>query len=255
MIRVLILDDHAASRRALQTLLAEQPGVVLVGATGNPYAARALLDTAEYNLVFLATEIAGDSGFELMARVRAGAGVILMAVHLHDASRAFEVNAIDFLVKPVRPERLAQTLARALRRLPHVRRRREDARSASKPSAGARGITGQVSLTSGKGGRFTAIGNISAILAQENYTSVLLADGRRVLVRRSLKAWADLLCARTFVRVHRTTLINLARVTRYERAGPKTILLHLAGRAEPIRASQRAWSGLRVRLAAQHGAE
>jgi two-component system LytT family response regulator len=91
---------------------------------------------------------------------------------------------------------------------------------------------------------------ISVISAHDNYSEVQLADGAKIFLRKSLKAWEDTLPATHFMRVHRTQIVNLARVTRYERDRDEHTLLTVEGAADRIAASRDRWSDLRARLAA-----
>src|ERR1044071_5952808 len=112
MPRPLIIDDEAIARDALRVLLEVHPDVTIVGTASTLGQARALLARDDYEVVFLDIQLRGGSGFDLMPHVRAGADVIFVTAHDEHALRAFEVNAIDYLLKPVPPDRLARSLLR-----------------------------------------------------------------------------------------------------------------------------------------------
>ena len=96
--------------------------------------------------------------------------------------------------------------------------------------------------------RFVALADIAAIASNENYSEAHLGDGSRLFVRRTMKSWEDALPATHFVRVHRSTIVNLARYRGSDRESYETTLLHLDGLAEPVRASFRYLPELRARL-------
>ncbi len=236
--RTLLIDDEPAARDDLRRLLAAHPEVTIVGEAGRLAAAVELLRTADYNLVLLDVELRGGNAFDLLPHMRPDTRIVFVTAHSDYAVRAFEINALDYLVKPIAAARLAA----ALRRVTTNPGPREPARLA---------VTDLVNLKIGNGTtRIVALADIAQIESEENYSIVHLADGTRPVVRRTLIAWEDALPAVQFVRVHRTTIVNLARYRSSERPTERTTLLHLDGVAEPVRASFRYLPELRRRLAA-----
>lgn len=239
-LKAVLIDDEPAARDDLRRLLAAHPEVAIVGEAGRLGPAEELLRTTDYALVFLDVELRGGNGFDLLPHVRADARIIFVTAHSQYAVRAFEVNALDYVVKPIAAPRLAAALARVA------------APPAAETAAPARRFmpTDLVHLKIGNGTtRFVAIADLVAIESEENYSHACLAGGTRLLVRRTLKAWEDALPAAQFVRVHRTTIINLARYRGSDRQTDQTTLLRLDGLAEPVRASFRFLPDLRARLA------
>lgn len=241
MTRAFIIDDEPPGRAALRGLLRAHPEITLVGEAATLADAKAWLASHEYDLVFLDIQLRGGSGFDLVPLIRPEARIIFVTAFDQYAVRAFEVNAVDYLIKPVRPERLAAALHRLAER---------ESRSPLRP-APALAPEDLVHLRTGSGTtRFVALPDIAAIEACENYSTVLLGDGSRLLVRRTMKLWEDTLPASHFVRVHRGVIVNLACYRGADRESYETMLLHLAGLAAPVRASFRYLPELRARLAA-----
>jgi two-component system LytT family response regulator len=243
MLRTLLIEDEAAVREDLRAKLAAHPEVEVVGEAATMRSARARLAQADYDLVFLDIQLVGGNAFDLVPAVRPGARIIFATAHDEFALRAFEINALDYLLKPVAPARLAEALRRAA--APVV-----EEPEAEPPAGPALRHDDTVYLRSGLGARFAPVADISVITAQDNYSEVRLADGARVFLRKSLKAWECALPATHFMRVHRTQIVNLARVTRYERDSDEHTLLHVGGAPEPVAASRERWSELRERLRA-----
>ena len=243
MIRALVIDDEAPARAALRGLLRAHPEITLAGEADTMADARARLALADYDLVFLDIQLLGGTGFDLVPFVRPEARVIFATAFDQHAVRAFEVNALDYLIKPVRPQRLAEALRR-LAALP------PDSHPAPPPLPAL--VPGDlVHLKIGNGTtRFIALTDIAAIESNENYSATHLGDGTRLLVRRTMKTWEDTLPASHFVRVHRTTIVNLARYRGSDRESYEVTRLHLDGLAEPARASFRYLPELRTRLLA-----
>jgi len=241
--RALIIDDEIPARAALRGLLRAHPEIRLAGEADSIAEARARLGGTDYDFVLLDVQLRGGTGFDLVPFVRSDAPIIFVTAFDHHAVRAFDVNALDYLIKPVRPERLAE----ALRRLsvPPL-----DPRS-SLLSTPVLTPADLVYLKTGNGtARFVALADIAAVESDENYSQAHLGDGSRLFVRRTMKSWEDSLPGTHFVRVHRSTIINLARYRGADRESYETTLLHVEGMAAPVRASFRYLPELRTRLAA-----
>lgn len=237
----LIIDDEPPARAALRGLLRAHPEITLAGEADTVQVATQRLGAADYDLVFLDVQLRGGTGFDLVPFVRPEARIIFVTAFDQHAVRAFEVNALDYLIKPVRPQRLAEALRR--HSAPPI------GPQASGPVALAPGDFVHLRLGNGTS-RFVALGDIAAIGSNENYSEAHLTGGTRLLVRRTMKSWEDTLPATHFVRVHRTMIINLARYRGADRQSYETTLLHLDGLAEPVRASFRYLPELRERLGA-----
>lgn len=236
--RALIIDDETTARSIIRGLLAEHVEIEVVGEAATTQAARELLRTARYDLVFLDIHLEDGDAFDLMPEVHRKAQVVFVTGANHHALRAFEVNALDYVVKPVTRARLAESIRRFGRQ--HV------------PRAAVAAATSQleaiVQLSSSSRARFAEVGEINAIEAQENYTRVHLQNGESILVRRTLKAWTEILPDEFFVRVHRTMIVNLARISGYRRSAPKTVLLTVKGLPEAIAVGRQFWPALLGRL-------
>jgi two-component system, LytTR family, response regulator len=237
-IRALLIDDEPPARTVLRTLLAPHP-VEIVGEAGTLRAARELLARGDYTLVFLDIQLRGGTGFEVVPFVRPGAEIVFVTAHDEHALRAFEVNALDYLLKPIKPERLAASITRLSAAaatepgpLPTKRLRADDT----------------IYVRTEDGARFVPVASLVAIQSCENYTELHLATGEKLLVRHTLKAWEDTLPAPPFARAHRQALVNLGALIRIEEDGGDAPLLHLTGLRAPLRASRREWAELRTLL-------
>ena len=238
MARALLIEDEIRACADLRGKLAAHAEVAIVAEAATFRNAQALLARTDYDLVFLDIRLIGGDAFDLVPLVRPGARIIFVTAYDSYALRAFEVNALDYLLKPVVPARLAEALGRV-------------AASETPPVAALR-PGDVVCLRDGPRARFAPVADISAITAYNNYSEVQIADGEKVLVRKSLKEWENCLPAAHFMRVHRTQIVNLSRVVRYHRGDDERTLLYVIGAADPIAASRYRWSDLRSRLARLH---
>ncbi len=242
MLRALLIEDEATARADLRAKLAAHLEVTIVGEAATLRSARTLLAREGYELVFLDIQLIGGTSFELVPDVRPGARIVFVTAYDAFAVRAFEVNALDYLLKPVTPARLAAALLR-LQAPPSA------ADAGPDLPAGTLRLGDSLYLRDGARARFASVGEISLILAADNYSEVILRDGTRMLLRKSLKNWEDTLPASHFMRVHRTAIVNLARIARYERDRDEHTRLFLEGTDEPVLASRYRWPDLRDRLA------
>lgn len=235
MPKAVIIDDEVSARKDLRTLLGAHAEVMIVGEAASLDDARRLLRGGGYDLVFLDVQLLGGSGFDLVPDVSPDARIIFVTAYDQFALRAFEVNALDFLHKPVRTARLAETLRRA--------------GTAVAPSTALR-TDDIVQVKTGPGAvRFVRVFDILLITSQDNYSEVRLASNEHFLVRQTLVSWEERLPAAQFLRVHRQAIVSLARVEGFTHADEETTLLRLAGLPDPVRARRQHLPELQTRLA------
>ena len=232
----LIVDDERLARRELRTLLerGHAETVHIVGEAGSVAEAARLAQATDAELVFLDITLGHESGFDLLPHLGADVDVVFVTAHDEYAIRAFEVNALDYLLKPVDPERLARTIARCM--------------SPPREEETARALTTDDRLFLRLDGAraFIRVGDIVAIQAAGDESLVRLA-GRQAAARtsRSLAQWEARLPERSFARVHRSVIVNLEYVTRVDEWSHASYLVHLRGVPEPVPMSRR--YGIRVR--------
>jgi DNA-binding LytR/AlgR family response regulator len=214
-VNVLIVDDEPPARRRMRRLLADLPGVEVVGEAGSADQALAALAARGADVVLLDIRMPGLDGLELVARYAELPPVIFVTAHDEFAVRAFELDAVDYLLKPVRPERLAAALDRVRRRA----RRAEP--SASDPPrladalarlsrAGGAARPRVVVMERGAVRLFDACA-VARYWAEDKYT-LFLADGAERLTLEPLVELEARLAPHGYLRVHRAELIDVARV-------------------------------------------
>ena len=235
MTRALLIDDEPLAREEMQRLLAAHPEIAIVGEVEDVPAARTRLAANDYDLVFLDIDLGGGNGFDLVPHVAPAARIIFVTAHNNFALRAFEANALDYLLKPVSAARLAESL----KRLPPAE---------SDSPLPALVANDRVFLKNERGARFVPLAQLAAVISCDNYSEVFVADGSHFLVRRSLKTWESALPTDVFVRVHRQSLVNLAHLERIENPDGDTPALRLRGVKQPIACSHRLTPELRRRL-------
>jgi two-component system, LytTR family, response regulator len=201
-LRVLVVDDTRLARQELRTLLAELADVECIGEADDVPAAQQAIAKLRPDLVLLDIQMPSGTGFDVLDGLDSAPLVVFTTAYDHYAVRAFEANALDYLVKPVVPERLAAAIARAR------------ARQASGTTEAPRELLGpedQVFLRDGERCWFVALHEISRIVVDGNYARVWFRDEKAMLAR-SLSALEARLDPAMFFRANRNTLVNLRMV-------------------------------------------
>ena len=234
--RALLVDDERLARVELRRLLALHPQVQVVGEADSVESAVRQVEALQPELVFLDVQMPGASGFELLSRLpEARFQTVFVTAHDAHALRAFEVNALDYLLKPVHPERLARTLARL-----------EGAHVEPEGPRPKLAEDDLLLLEEGGRSRFVKVGHIVCLCGAGDYAEVVTEDGKRTLSSRPLKDWEARLPERLFARIHRSALVNLSYVERVEK-GPGA-QVHVRGLREPLPLSRSHAAQLRERF-------
>lgn len=209
--RVLIVDDEAPARSELRHLLSAHVGVEVAGEAANAREALALAGATDYDAVFLDIEMPGLTGLDAAQLVRERAdppAVVFVTAHSEYAVDAFAVEAFDYLLKPIDPERLA----RVVERLAELSRGAVDTR--------------KIPVVGGGGTELIDQEQVHYVQAEGDYSRVHTFD-RSYLATSSLRELEAALPSDRFVRIHRSYLVNLAKVASVRRAGPDRLQLAL----------------------------
>lgn len=209
--RVLIVDDEAPARRRLIRMIGAMEEVTVVGEAGDAEAALAQVAALAPDVALLDIRLPGMDGLALAARYAHLPPIVFVTAHDEFALRAFELDAVDYLVKPVRPERLAAALARARRRLAASATAAALARLAAAPSSQPAPASARIVVSDRGALQLFEAHQISRFWASDKYT-LFLAEGKERLTQEPLAALAERLEPLGFMRVHRGELVNLARV-------------------------------------------
>jgi two-component system, LytTR family, response regulator len=214
-LRALVVDDEALARRALLRLLKSEPDISVVGQCGDGEAAVEAIGRLRPDLVFLDVQMPEMDGFRVVETVGPEQMPVTIFVTAFDryALRAFDANAVDYLLKPFVPDRLARALTRARDRCTG----RQDRDAAQRLFSLLERTHFQTDyaqrLAVSVRGRifFVAVAEIDWIEAEGNYARLHAA--RRVYdLRETLQALMEKLDPRDFVRIHRSTIVNVHRV-------------------------------------------
>ncbi len=241
-LRVLIVDDEAPARERLRSMLAETDGYDVAGDAANGEQALALVDSMRPDIVLLDVRMPGVDGLEVARHLAALAeppAVIFTTAYDEYALQAFESEAVAYLLKPIRAEKLRAALSKAARLTrPQLQQVAQSARMAERRShIGVRGRDGL---------KLIPVEEVFCFHADQKYTTVKHLHGEE-LIEDSLRALEEEFAA-DFVRIHRNALVNTKYLDRIARDGGGQHFVHLRGVAEPLEVSRRMAGDLKDRF-------
>jgi two-component system LytT family response regulator len=200
--KAMIIDDEPLARRELRRLLLEFPWVDIVGEAGQVVEAAEKIEALTPELLFLDIQMPGGSGFDLLTRLEHLPQVIFTTAHSEHAVHAFEVNALDYLLKPVEPERLAAALTRIKR-------------GGGAPAPPADAPLEQLFVRDGPRCWFIPLREVRLFSAEGNYVRLMWGK-LQPLLGRPLTVLEQRLDAKHFFRANRGQIINLGFIESVE---------------------------------------
>ncbi len=250
----ILVDDERLARRELAHLLSAHPAISVVGRAASVDEAASMVSKLDPDVIFLDIQMPKRSGFELLDACDVRGQVVFVTAHDVHAIRAFEVNALDYLLKPVHPDRLALTVARLTLQVPASVKpsglpagppQGPRAPGAPPPTTARLELDDHLFLHHGRAARFVRVRAIVCLRGADDYAEVVLEDGKQLLSPRPLREWETRLPPRSFVRIHRAAIVNLDHVLRIEPAGDDSFRVVVRGSSKPLPMSRRYAARLR----------
>ncbi len=235
--RALLVDDERLARNDLRLLLENHKNIRIVGEASNGTEALNLIKEIKPDLVFLDIQMPGANGFDVLEQISPDIKVIFVTAFDEYALRAFEVNALDYLLKPVNPERLMQSIER-LELIP------EDIDIDLRELEYNDRLLLKLDTSLG----FLKISTVVCITSAGDYSEVLCTNKKKVLVHKSMAEWETRLPPTFFNRIHRTTIVNMEYVDRLEEWFNNSYRVYLKGIEEPYVMSRRYVAKLKQKL-------
>jgi two-component system, LytTR family, response regulator len=222
----IIADDEPLARERLRFLLSSDADISVVGECRNGREVIAALKEKRVDVLFLDIQMPGRSGFEVIEQVGPANMPLTVFVTAHNqfAVKAFEVHALDYLTKPVEPERLQATLARVKERIASTAALSSQDQLKSVLESLANGAGAKKDYPRRlliPGGRKDSFVNVSEIewIEAADYYSCLHVGAKSLMMRETIKQLAETLDPEKFVRIHRSTIVNVERVQEIFREG------------------------------------
>ncbi|MFI5124949.1 MAG: LytR/AlgR family response regulator transcription factor [Chitinophagales bacterium] len=235
MIRAVIIDDERLARNELKKLLLEFPEIEVIAEAANANEGIEKIDSLNPDLVFLDIQMPGKTGFDMLAELEKAPDVIFTTAYDDYALKAFEVNALDYLLKPVEPRRLADALQKL-----HLEENRDREGISDEEIAVNKSLlheTDQVFVKDGERCWFVKLADIRLFESVGNYAKIYFGP-HKPLILKSLNALEERLDEKTFFRANRKHIVNLRLIEKIEPYFNGGLLLELKG-GEKIEVSRR----------------
>ncbi|MEO5908350.1 MAG: response regulator [Ginsengibacter sp.] len=229
MLKVILIDDERLARSELKRLLQDFPDVEIIGEAANADEAIQKIESLNPDLIFLDIQMPGKTGFDLLTQLEKAPHVIFVTAYDEYALKAFDVNALDYLMKPVEPKRLADALLKV---------RQKDAEELlTYNNRGILGENDQVFVKDGERCWFVKLSDVRLFESVGNYAKVFFGTNKP-LILKSLNALEERLDEKVFFRANRKHIINLRMIEKIEPYFNGGLLLDLIG-GEKIEVSRR----------------
>ena len=196
-IKFIIVDDERLAREEVKRALKNYEDFVLIGEAENADDAKILIESKMPDLIFLDIQMPEKSGFDLLESLENVPNVLFITAYDQYAIQAFEVNALDYLMKPIREERFAKAIQK-IRDTIRLKSSLNDAEAKDR----------KIFIKDGEKRFFIQLDEIYLIESLENYTRLFFQD-KKAFQRRSLRQWEEILDENIFFRINRTEIINI----------------------------------------------
>jgi two-component system, LytTR family, response regulator len=200
--KALIVDDERLARKELMKLLEEHPSIEVIGEAGNADEAEKMIEELNPDLLFLDIQMPGRTGFQLLESLDTVPMVVFTTAYDQFAIKAFEISALDYLLKPITAERLGEAVHKVTEK-----DRNKNGRTRDKKL----GLTDQVFVKDGDRCWFVGLDNVRLFESDGNYIKVYF-DSNRPMIHKSLNALDEKLDERAFFRASRKHIVNLSWV-------------------------------------------
>jgi two-component system LytT family response regulator len=230
--RAIIIDDERLARTELKKLLQDYPEVEVIDEAANADEGINKIDTLQPDLVFLDIQMPGKTGFDMLAELERAPHVIFTTAYDEYALKAFEVNALDYLLKPIEPKRLADAMQKL-----HVAETKENHTIPENFNQSILTEADQVFVKDGERCWFVKLSDIRLFESVGNYAKVFFG-ANKPLILKSLNALEERLDPKTFFRANRKHIVNLRMIEKIEPYFNGGLLLELKG-GEKIEVSRR----------------
>ena len=244
------MDDERPARRWLIELLRAHPEIQILGEADGVDSARELILRERPDVIFLDVQMPPDTGFDLLPSLSGETRIVFVTAFDNFAVKAFETNALDYLLKPVHPERLAETVPRLLTTVattnnslgaavtPHL----SDKQNTRLQLEDLLPLRDRGLL------RMVPVGQVAAIRAEGAYTQIIISGQNPMLILQSIGDWEERLPSPPFVRLDRSRLINLNRITQVNSIDRDRTLVNLDRVSSPFELGRSASRRLRTFL-------
>ncbi len=227
-LKAIIVDDSQLVRQELVILLKDYPQIEVIGQAANVEQAVQLIQSMEPDVIFLDIQLHGETGFDLLDKADISSKIIFITAYDQYAIRAFEVNALDYLLKPIKKERLSKAIQKLL----------PEEESSFGPRNRVR-YDDVIYLIINGSLKFIKVALLKCIIAEGKYSYIFYGESKKDIVSKTLQEWEDILPQKYFVRIHRSTIVNFEYVEKVKKCKNYTHEVYVSGIEEPFIMSRR----------------
>jgi len=214
-IRVLIIEDETPARELIKYMLKDHPGIEVVGECADGFCGAREIKEKHPDLIFLDIQMPKLTGFELLEVLDEKPEVIFTTAFDQYAIRAFELNAVDYLLKPYSKERFDSALAKAVSRIGKEAQEPDRVEKLVTSVTEAEGYLTRIVFRKGAGIKIIPLNMITYLASEDDYVMIYYSEGK-ALKPKTMKYYEDHLPPSLFMRVHRSYMVNIEQITRLE---------------------------------------
>jgi two-component system LytT family response regulator len=236
--RSMIVDDERLARATLKDMLADYPMIEIIGEAESVAQSIPLIINLDPHLLFLDIQLSDGTGFDLLNKISYSGKVIFITAYDEFAIRAFEVNAIHYLLKPVSHKSLKEAIDRLQRADPE----KEPGNLINLK------FSDRLLVTFGSFLNFIKVSSIATITAAGDYSLVRTGDGKEFIESKTMTEWEKRLPENHFVRINRSTIVNFDSIEKTEGKSVNLVLIYVKGIANPFRVSRLYYKKIRTKF-------
>ncbi|MFC2121857.1 LytR/AlgR family response regulator transcription factor [Bacteroidota bacterium] len=222
-IKALIIDDERLARRKLISLLSNFERIEIIGEAENVDEAIIEIEDSSPDVLFLDIQMPGQSGFDLLNRIDYSGKIIFVTAFDEYAIRAFDVNALDYLLKPISPERLEKSVQKILSQENKEKVIKQELR-----------YNDRLFVSLGNNHSFVSLSELILIKALGDYTRLIINGNKKSVILRSMKEWEKILPDNHFIRIHRSFIVNINFIEKINKSENHNLSISLKGVEKPL---------------------
>lgn len=236
--RVLVVEDDLLTQELIKEQLKNFEALEVVGSAGSLAQAKEMIEGTDPEIIFLDIDLNGASSFDLIPYIKATCKIVFITASASQAVKAFEVNATDYILKPISLERLNKTIGRIT---DQMNEGEEDNLSDNSKFK----LDQMIMVNAEHKMVLIKVKDINYISAYGNYTKVYLEDNKMYVTYGSIKNWMSRLPKEAFFQIHRSTIVNLLNVIKIDKWTNDTGRLYLKNVNDPFEISRNFFSELK----------
>ena len=237
LMTALIIDDERLARNALKNKIEGFPEIEIVGEASNVGNAIAAIEEHNPDLLFLDVQLYNETGFDILDKIKYDGKIIFVTAHDEFAIRAFEINAVDYILKPISPERLKNAIDRLF-----------SAEKKKEYKTDQFNYEDRILIMCGERMRFIKLENVTHISASGDFSGISTIEGDEYISSKSMNEWEDRLPPKYFLRIHRSTIINIEYIEKAEKWFNYSSLIKLKGVENSFKVSRSYFKKIKERF-------